>query len=172
MLGCGQYTSSTCPLPEVIALWTSNHLHSTVCSGSGVVPPYNDEETCSYVRSQREQQFHDLTRALHLSQGTPQLPSHIREDQTVPEESEGTSEQLVLMFLLENNHLPTMASISQARDEQHDLLVLGRAFLDFCDEQVDTYFLFSRFVKKWSAIDQGPLVSRAQGYDMIIRESD
>ena len=90
----------------------------------------------------------------------------------MPEESEGTSEQLVLMFLLENNHLPTMASISQARDEQHDLLVLGRAFLDFCDEQVDTYFLFSRFVKKWSAIDQGPLVSRAQGYDMIIRESD
>lgn len=140
----------------------SNHLHSSYpCSG--VVPPYNDEETCSYVRSQREQQYRDLAHALHITQGPPQLPSHISEDQTVPEESGGTPEQLVLMFLLENNRLPTMASISQAREEQQDLLVLGRAFLDLCDEQVDTYFLFSRFVKKWNTIDQGQLVSGGEG---------
>lgn len=43
----------------------------------GVVPPYNDEETCSHVRRQREQQFCDLRRALFVSVATPfsQSPS-------------------------------------------------------------------------------------------------
>ena len=31
-----------------------------------------------------------------------------------------TSEQLVLMYLLQGNHLPTPASVSQARDKNQD----------------------------------------------------
>ena len=47
----------------------------------GVVPPYNDEETCGYVRSQREQQFCDLRRAVLVCLTTPlpHLPPHISE---------------------------------------------------------------------------------------------
>ena len=37
------------------------------CVLAGVVPPYNDEDTCGHVRSQRKRQFSDLRRALLVS---------------------------------------------------------------------------------------------------------
>lgn len=36
-----------------------------------MVPPYNDEETCTHVSRQREVQFQDLRRALFVSLATP-----------------------------------------------------------------------------------------------------
>ena len=132
---------------------TSPHLPA------GVVPPYNDEETCSYVQSQRRQQFDDLSRALRVILGPPPLTPHISEVQAVSTERGDASSELVFMYLLENNLLPTTATISSARDEHHNLFALGRAFLELCDEQMDAYFLLSRFVKKLDGMDQGQLVS-------------
>ena len=125
---------------------------------AGVVPPYNDEETSSYVQLQRRQQFDDLNRALRVVLGPSPLAPHIKV-QAVSTETGDASSELVFMYLLENNLLPTTATVSSARDEHHDLFALGSAFVELCDEQVDAYFLLSRFVKKLDGIDQGQLVS-------------
>ena len=69
-----------------------------------------------------------------------------------------TPEQLVMMYLLQGNLLPTSASVSQARVEHQDSVALARAFLDLCEEDLEAYWLFARFRKMLDKIDRNLLV--------------
>lgn len=70
-----------------------------------------------------------------------------------------TPEQLMLMHQLQDNCLPTSASISQARVEHQDWIPIARAFLDLCETESEAYWLFSKFVKTLDNIDRELLVS-------------
>lgn len=69
-----------------------------------------------------------------------------------------TPEQLVLMYLLQGNHLPTPASVSQARVDHYDSMILARVFLDLCEAELEAYWLFARFSKMLDKIDKNLLV--------------
>ena len=112
----------------------------------GVVPPYNDEKTCSFVRSQKEQQYQDLKHALQVM-GRLGHPSNL-----LPGSS---PEDFVLIYLLENDRLLSPAVNQLKLEHQVDLCAIARAFLTFFDggeeEEVETYWLFSKFARRWES---------------------
>ena len=121
---------------------------------AGVVPLYNDEETCLFVRSQREQQFQDLKHTLQVmgrlghssSLSSPELTLH-----------NSCPQDFVLIYLLENDRLLSPAVNQLKLECQIDLCTIAQAFLTLFDgeeEEVETYWLFSKFARKWESQQQ------------------
>jgi hypothetical protein len=122
-----------------------------------VVPPYNDEETCTHVSRQREVQFQDLRRALFVSLATP-LHHHLPwKDLEQSEKQRLSPEQLVLMYLIQGNCLPTSDSVARARLLHRDSVPLARVFLELCDHDREAFWLFARFRKMMECVDSGLL---------------
>jgi len=118
----------------------------------GVVPPYNDEKTCSFVRSQKEQQFQDLKHALQVM-GRLGHPSNF-----LPMPHCSSPDDFVLIYLLEKDRLLSPAVNQLRLEHQVDLSAIAQAFLTFFDggekEEVETYWLFSKFAQKWESQQQ------------------
>ena len=118
----------------------------------GVVPPYNDEKTCSFVRSQKEQQFQDLKHALQVM-GRLGHPSNL-----LPMPHCSSPDDFVLIYLLEKDRLLSPAVNQLRLEHQVDLSAIAQAFLTFFDEgekeEVETYWLFSKFAQKWESQQQ------------------
>ena len=121
---------------------------------AGVVPVYNDEETCLFVRSQREQQFQDLKHALQvmgrLGHSSSLSPPGLTLHSSCPQD-------FVLIYLLENDRLLSPAVNQLKLERQIDLCAIAQAFLTLFDgeeDEVETYWLFSKFARKWESQQQ------------------
>lgn len=118
----------------------------------GVMPPYNDEKTCSFVRSQKEQQFQDLKHALQVM-GRLGHPSNL-----LPMPHCSSPDDFVLIYLLEKDRLLSSAVNQLRLEHQVDLSAIAQAFLTFFDggekEEVEAYWLFSKFAQKWESQQQ------------------
>ncbi len=71
---------------------------------AGVEPPYSDDDTRQFVRTQKEQQFHDLRHALQVM---GRIPGYSPDSTSSSPDSSSSPEDFVLIFLLENNKLPS-----------------------------------------------------------------
>lgn len=121
---------------------------------AGVVPVYNDEETCLFVRSQRGQQFQDLKHALQvmgrLGHSSSLSPPGLTLHSSCPQD-------FVLIYLLENDRLLSPAVNQLKLEHQIDLCAIAQAFLTLFDgeeDEVETYWLFSKFARKWESQQQ------------------
>ena len=141
---------------------------------------YNDEETCLFVRSQREQQFQDLKHALqvmgrlgHSSSLSPPMGRLGHSSSLSPPMGRlGHSSSLsppgltlhsscpqdfVVIYLLENDRLLSPAVNQLKLEHQIDLCAIAQAFLTLFDgeeDEVETYWLFSKFARKWESQQQ------------------
>ena len=128
---------------------------------------YNDEETCLFVRSQREQQFQDLKHALqvmgrlgHSSSLSPPMGRLGHSSSLSPPGltlHSSCPQDFVLIYLLENDRLLSPAVNQLKLEHQIDLCAIAQAFLTLFDgeeDEVETYWLFSKFAQKWESQQQ------------------
>ena len=141
---------------------------------------YSDGETCLFVRSQREQQFQDLKHTLqvmgrlgHSSSLSPPMGRLGHSSSLSPPMGRlGHSSSLsppgltlhsscpqdfVVIYLLENDRLLSPAVNQLKLEHQIDLCAIAQAFLTLFDgeeDEVETYWLFSKFARKWESQQQ------------------
>ena len=86
-------------------------------------------------------------------------PCHCGQDLEQSKKRRLSPEQLVLMYLLQGNCLPTSGSVGRARLLHRDSVPLARVFLELCDHDREAFWLFARFRKMMDSVDRCLLVS-------------
>ena len=126
----------------------------------GVVPPHKDEETISFVKTQKLQRLCDLKHTLKVMGKLPsQLYTGYEATQSIsPTIQTSSPEDLVSIYLLENNRI---LSSSMRQEWQVDLTAIAQHFVNLFEIEVEAYWLFSTFAQRWESqlCDIGSLVS-------------
>lgn len=151
----------------------------------GVVPIHSDEETRSFVKDQRQQQFRDMKRALEvmgrLTHPPPVLTSFSfsfsspssSSKPALPCPHSFSPEDFVLLHLLESNQLLS-AAVSQLRQEpQINLVAIASVFIAlFGDDETEAYWLFSKFSNAWLSRSKSLVENMIMKCFLCLEEAD